>query len=140
MNEPPLRIARHLPFEQLGPIGKMVRDRCLYDVVAIHDGLLLRCTDGLEIEIAFASDGPELKAFRAHVITFEKTMPAAFDFMRGKPLDCVYWRKDLAHFHIIAQDGHALRFDWKSGQPEARGVDVHVNVPPAPAFAEAGRL
>lgn len=133
-----MRIPRGLHRDALGPIGRLVHGRVLHDVVAVHDGLLVRCSDGLELEIAFASAGAELRATRVGVITEEVTMPAALRYMRGKVLENAVTREGL--FYLVASDGHALRFDWKTGQPEPRGVDAYVDVPTAPIFAAAGGI
>lgn len=131
-----MRIPLGLRSEQLGPIGRMLRGHRLHDVVAIHDGLLVRCSDGLELEIAFASVGAELRSMRVGVITAEITMPPALRYMRGKILENAVTREGL--FYLVASDGHAVRFDWKTGQPEPRGIDAYVDVPAAPIFASAG--
>ncbi len=138
MSQPRPRVRTDLPKDMLGAIGRLIHGRVLHDIAPVHDGILIRCADGLEVEVAFVSTGAELKTFRLGVITADVCMPEELRYMRGKVLANALTRDDV--FLLVAKDKHAIRFDWRTKQPEPRGVHAYVDVPPAAVFAEAGAV
>jgi hypothetical protein len=134
-----MRLLLGVPVDQLGPIGRLLRGRRLHDVELIAGGMLIRCTDSLELDVQWASDGAQLKAARMLPgLNTQLALAPRFQYMRGKLLDCGFTHQNL--FLIATKDGHILRCDWKDNAARAIAVDVQVPIELPAAFGQAGSL
>lgn len=106
------------------------------DAIPDGDNFRLRFMDGLEIEVAWDSGGPEVKRVEHGVITQETVIAPQFRYVTGKTVREVL--TDGTKLILAFTDGHELRSDFKRA-PEVCGVDVRLALPaPAPLFGAAG--
>ena len=134
-----MRLVLGAPMDQLGPIGKVLRGRRLHDVELIPGGMLIRCVDGVELDVQWASDGAQLRSMRLlPALNSELALAPRFRYMRGKLIDCGFTHQNL--FLIATQDGHVLRCDWRDNAARPIAVDVQVPIALPPAFGEAGSM
>ena len=117
-----MNLPQHLPVEMLGPIGRATRGRVFAAALPAHDGIDVYTEDGRWIAIRWRSDGAELGGVADGVPT-----PSQRSVLRGKVLDNAFTRDGL--FILLMKDGHALRFDWHTGQPREAGIDCYVRLP-----------
>lgn len=119
-------------------INSLAAGRIFSDAIPDGDDFRLRFADGLEITVAWASDGPEVKSFMFGVVTTEQALHPQFRYVTGKTVDQVL--TDGKQLILAFTDGHELRSDFRRA-PKVEGVDVRIRVPaPPPLFAEAGGL
>lgn len=109
--------------------------RRFWDAIADGDDFRLRFMDGVEIVVAWASSGPEVKDVFHNVITADRALNPQFQYVSGKTVKQVLTDgKDLI---LQFTDGHELRSDFKRAQPEVRAVDAKIALTPAAAIAIA---
>ena len=118
-------------------INALAAGRVFVDAVPDGDDFRLRFSDGLEIVVAWASSGPEVKAFAQHIITSERALHPQFQYVSGKTVQQVL--TDGRRLILQFTDGHELRSDFRRG-PEVRAVDARVRLTAANAIGAAGGL
>jgi hypothetical protein len=134
-----MRLLLGVPVDQLGPIGKLLRGRRLHDVELVPGGMLIRCTDCLELDVQWGSDGAQLRGARILPgLNTELALAPCFQYVRGKLLDCGFTHRNL--FLIAMQDGHILRCDWKDTAARPIAVDVQVPIILPAAYGQAGSM
>ena len=114
--------------------GRVFRD-------AIQDGqdFHLRFMDGFVLVCAWASSGPEVKAYAQGIITNEMVIHPQFRYVSGKTVDSVW--TDGERLLIQFTDGHVLRSSFGRQGPEVEGVDVKVKIEsPLAAMLGVGTL
>lgn len=113
----------------LGPVSASVRSRILADISSVRDGVVVVCADGLHVELAWTSRGAELRR-KWHGIPpgiLYAEIPDVFAYMIGKTMDSVQTHDQFAY--LVFTTGEAIRFDWKTAQPKAVGIDVFLALP-----------
>lgn len=116
----------------MNSITSLAAGRIFRDAVPDGDDFRLRFADGLEIRVAWASNGPEVKDFRFGVITGETVLHPQFRYVAGKTVKHVL--TDGTQLTLVFIDGHELRSDFKRA-PHVEAVDVRI---PLPAVSGAG--
>lgn len=113
--------------QQLGPLTRALRGRCLADVTLIRDGMLVRCSDGVVALVQWGGRGAELAGLRTVDPRRDFGPPdlaPRFQYLLGRAIDCV--RSEEGVMGIVMADGHILRCHWRSKAPEPVAVDVRV--------------
>ena len=107
-------------------IHNAAKGRVFRDCIARHQRVVLCFEDGTEIEVDWASSGPELySTTRRLVLSDEYAMPSEFRRVSGKTVKHVV--TDGARLYLAFTDGHELVFRWE-GEPDARAINVSVHV------------
>lgn len=116
-------------------INALAAGRVFFDAVPDGDDFRLRFADGLEIVVAWASSGPEVKAFAQHIITSERALHPQFQYVSGKTVKQVLTdgRKLILQF----TDGHELRSDFRRA-PAVEAVDARVRLSSKTLIGSAG--
>lgn len=104
-----------------GPIGRVLRGHQFANYEPMRDGVAILLVDGLRVEVAWRSDGAELKSI------CNRLPPPLMPSIGGKRVDNAFTKDGC--FIVLMTDGHALRFDWETGQPELRGIDCYIAMP-----------
>lgn len=116
-------------------INAYATGRRFWDAIPDGDDFRLRFTDGMEIVVAWASTGPEVKDKFLNIVTAERVLNPQFQYVSGKTVKQVL--TDGSNLILQFTDGHELRSDFKRRQPEVRAVDVKIKLKPAAAIAIA---
>ena len=118
---------------------ELIHDHCkgrrFEDCIPHSQRVTLVFDDAYEVDVDWASDGPELRDARQRlVLTNELAMPTQFGYVRGKTVKHVV--TDGARLYLAFTDGHELVIRWE-GEPDARAVNCSIVMPSVSLLGEA---
>jgi hypothetical protein len=96
------------------------------DCVPAHQRVTIRCLDGFEVEVEWASSGPEVRTVAQRLLGPERVLRSEFAYVQGKAIKHVL--TDGEQLLIGFTDGHELAVRWKDEQPDAAAVNVKVGI------------
>lgn len=127
MNLPP-----NLPFDILGPVGRLLRGKTFFAWEPSRDGIVIHTMEGVEVEIGWRSDGAELKSYRLN-----RPVPSSPHILSGRLIDNVFTRDGL--MVLLLADGHGIRFDWQgASNPHEVGIDCQIAIDPVSSLCGLG--
>jgi hypothetical protein len=106
-------------------IQSLLIGRRFGDCIPAHQRITVRCTDGFEVDVDWASSGPEVRASRQGLVVPDRVLDPKFAYVCGKVIKrCLTNGSNLL---IGFTDGHELAIAW-DGIPDARAINVSVGL------------
>lgn len=107
-------------------ITQLAAGRRFADAIPDGECFRLRFLDGFEIQCAWGSQGPEVRAYAQGIISSEVAMHPQFQYVRGKTVNKLTTNGQSLIIHFT--DGHELRSSFRGTEPKVEGVDVKVTL------------
>lgn len=110
-------------------INSLAKGQKFFDAVPCgQEDFLLRFLSGLEVQVAWSSQGPEVKDHRYIVagVLGERALQPQFQYVSGKTVSQVL--TDGRQLIISFTDGHELRSDFRRSGPVPVAVDAKVRL------------
>lgn len=118
----------------MSSITQLCAGKRFFDAIPDGDDFRLRFEDGVEIKIAWESDGPKTIGIAHGIITTERALHSQFRYVTGKVVEAVY--TDGNKLVVRFTDGHELRSSFRA-KPTVDAIDVKIKLEPASAIAIA---